>query len=405
MERKHTIGIVAVAIIVLLAIGGFAWREYWSPGSAPGAGTLESVPPASVAAIAPAIAPPAVAPAVPAAVTPSASTAAPQPAKTEAPSFDVVRVQPNGTAVIAGRAEAGDQVTVLDSGKPIGQATAGPKGDWVLVPSETLTPGQKELSLTERSPAGGAETKSDGVVAMIVPDRGPSPAPAPPAKTTVLADRESDPETVTHAPLSDTIPPQPEARLRHGPPAATSFPPSASSPPPAPVAVLLPKEGPAKALQLPPLTGKAEDKLSLDIVEYNRAGALKLSGRAAPDEGIEAYLNNIPIGGVTTNGKGEWSVTAGNDVPEGHYQLRLEAHGADGKEVAKLAMPFERAMPPIDIAGDFVTVQPGNSLWRIARRSYGKGVLYVEIYAANRGKIRDPDMIFPGQIFSVPQKS
>ena len=50
-----------------------------------------------------------------------------------------------------------------------------------------------------------------------------------------------------------------------------------------------------------------------------------------------------------------------------------------------------------------VTVQPGYSLWRIARENYGEGVLYVQVYEANRDKIRDPDLIYPGQIFTVPQ--
>ena len=50
-----------------------------------------------------------------------------------------------------------------------------------------------------------------------------------------------------------------------------------------------------------------------------------------------------------------------------------------------------------------VTVQPGNTLWAIARESYGDGVLYVRVFEANRALIRDPDLIYPGQVFTVPQ--
>ena len=49
-----------------------------------------------------------------------------------------------------------------------------------------------------------------------------------------------------------------------------------------------------------------------------------------------------------------------------------------------------------------VIVQPGNSLWRIARRVYGRGLRYSVIYQANRERIRDPDLIYPGQIFTIP---
>ncbi|MBD3765996.1 MAG: LysM peptidoglycan-binding domain-containing protein, partial [Rhodobacterales bacterium] len=49
-----------------------------------------------------------------------------------------------------------------------------------------------------------------------------------------------------------------------------------------------------------------------------------------------------------------------------------------------------------------VTVQPGNTLWGISRERYGQGVLYVRVYEANRSQIRDPDLIYPGQVFTVP---
>jgi nucleoid-associated protein YgaU len=51
---------------------------------------------------------------------------------------------------------------------------------------------------------------------------------------------------------------------------------------------------------------------------------------------------------------------------------------------------------------DYVIVQPGNSLWRIARRLFGSGTEYVQIYGANKTLIRDPDLIYPGQVFEVP---
>ena len=57
------------------------------------------------------------------------------------------------------------------------------------------------------------------------------------------------------------------------------------------------------------------------------------------------------------------------------------------------------SVPPVRA----VTVQPGNTLWAIARDAYGDGILYVRVFEANRGLIRDPDLIYPGQIFTVPE--
>jgi nucleoid-associated protein YgaU len=52
-----------------------------------------------------------------------------------------------------------------------------------------------------------------------------------------------------------------------------------------------------------------------------------------------------------------------------------------------------------------VVVQPGESLWRIARHAYGQGIRYTVIFAANHDQIRDPDLIYPGQAFAVPQNA
>jgi len=52
--------------------------------------------------------------------------------------------------------------------------------------------------------------------------------------------------------------------------------------------------------------------------------------------------------------------------------------------------------------GTVVVVQPGDSLWRLARRAYGAGIQYTMIFEANRDKIRDPDLIYPGQVFTLP---
>ena len=57
---------------------------------------------------------------------------------------------------------------------------------------------------------------------------------------------------------------------------------------------------------------------------------------------------------------------------------------------------------PID--GSVIVVEPGNSLWRIARRTYGQGTRYTVIFEANRKQIENPDLIYPGQVFNLPSQ-
>ena len=49
-----------------------------------------------------------------------------------------------------------------------------------------------------------------------------------------------------------------------------------------------------------------------------------------------------------------------------------------------------------------ITVLPGFTLWAIAKKNLGNGVMYVQVFEANKDKIKDPDLIYPGQVFTVP---
>ena len=89
----------------------------------------------------------------------------------------------------------------------------------------------------------------------------------------------------------------------------------------------------------------------------------------------------------------------------GVYNLQIDMIDENGTVLAVIVLPFERAsfetVALIDGDKD-VIVQPGNSLWRIARRLYGKGLQYTLIYEANMSQIRDPNLIYPGQILKAP---
>lgn len=90
-------------------------------------------------------------------------------------------------------------------------------------------------------------------------------------------------------------------------------------------------------------------------------------------------------------------------IAPGVYQLLVIQLDENGRPAYAIELPFERASPDqIEISDGRVIVQPGNSLWRIARRAYGRGAQYTIIYAANASQIRNPDLIYPGQILDVP---
>ena len=153
-------------------------------------------------------------------------------------------------------------------------------------------------------------------------------------------------------------------------------------------------------------------EIFLDTISYDDEGALTLAGRGVPSGLVRLYLNNAVIGETTTDALGAWSYDA-SAIEPGVYTLRIDQLNADASKVlARMETPFKRearsklqeqlsaAESPARI--NVVTVQPGNTLWGISRERYGQGILYVQVFEANRDKIRDPDLIYPGQIFNLP---
>lgn len=270
------------------------------------------------------------------------------PAGSRLPRFDVVRVNPEGEAVMAGRADPASQVTILDKGAPLGQLKADAKGEWVHVPDQPLAPGTHELTLEMRV-EGKPPVPSERVVVLVVPDR-------PAGKALALAiPREGDGDST-----------------------------------------LLQKPGAGDGLPL-----------AVDTVDYDEEGRLSIAGKAPAGAAVQLYLNQLFLGRALADGNGRWSLKPTAAIEPGLYTLRADQVDPGGKVLNRVEFPFSRAEPPPPemLADGFIVVQPGNSLWRIARRVYGTGFRYTVIYEANQDRIRDPDLIYPGQIFALPRNS
>lgn len=144
--------------------------------------------------------------------------------------------------------------------------------------------------------------------------------------------------------------------------------------------------------------------LSLDTVDYDDKGKVAVGGRAPEGSRVQLYLDNKPVGGADPDVTGIWRVELDETVKPKRYRMRIDQIGPEGRVVARIESPFFPAGPISGLPRDAVVfVQPGNSLWRIARRAYGGGVQYTLIYEANRDQIRDPDLIYPGQVFVLPK--
>ncbi len=154
---------------------------------------------------------------------------------------------------------------------------------------------------------------------------------------------------------------------------------------------------------LAPIQVSSVDSITLDTISYTQDSNTELAGRARLDNTIRIYLNNKLEGEVKVNESGAWKTTL-SDIQAGVYTLRLDELNDNGTVEGRLELPFKKEDEAlIQAMGEgSITVQPGNSLWRIARKYYGKGIQYVEIFERNSHLIKDPDLIYPGQVFSLP---
>ncbi|WP_336233426.1 Ig-like domain-containing protein [Thalassospira sp. CH_XMU1458] len=319
---------------------------------------------------------------------PASEPATDAPAITN-PSFDVVRIGPDGNAVIAGRAEPNSTVRIREGEEVIGEATADERGEWVVLPNKPLASGDRELSL-EAEDATGNVSKADDKVVVLIPEE------KAPAATSEQSGETG--ETTGTAGATDSEPAsekQPVIALKvpsDGDGAVTVM------QGPAPEAAAKQEEGSdTQDATLP--------RLSIDVVDYDTEGRVAMSGKADLNHTVRVYLDNNHVGTAPADENGNWALTIGQPIEPGNYTLRADQLDSSGKVTARVEIPFERARPDqILEPGSRYVVQPGNSLWRIARSTYGEGLKYWVIYHQNRNQIRDPDLIYPGQIFALPNE-
>ncbi|MDX5361135.1 MAG: LysM peptidoglycan-binding domain-containing protein [Alphaproteobacteria bacterium] len=305
-----------------------------------------------------------------------------------APALDIVRVEPDGAAVIAGRTRPRAEVEIVADGEVIGRTQADAGGSFaafVEVPmkregtgvgvrardgEETLE-GRQQITVTpppprEQRQAGAGEGGSDGSSGATSSQGG-----AGSQETASLQPRPQQ----QRQPLVTVTTPGEGTEVRQGPPTL------------GPVSVAV--GGPA----------------GLSTVDYDAQGGLRLSGTGTPGAEISVSIGKVTLGDTQVEENSRWALTPKIDVPPGRYMLRISERVPGTDRVIDREFPFERAAPEdVVVREGSVVVQPGNSLWRIARHVYGQGIEYTVIYEANADQIRDPDLIFPGQIFKVPDQ-
>jgi len=427
------------------------------------------------------------------------------------PSMDLVRIEPDGTALVAGQAPAGALVTLLTNAVEVASTKADAAGKFVAMFTMPPSASGQMLSMVVTLADGSTVASTSQVAIATI--------------TAPVAVADAGTET---APAADTA-------------GTVAMAPAIEAPSPTALAVT---DAGVKVLQSGAATpAEVAGNVSLDLIAYPSPDMVQFGGHGTAGQFIRLYLDNAAFGEpIAIPPDGVWSVTLDGIAP-GIHTLRVDQVDGSGKVTSRFETPFKRetpkalaaasgvVAPPSVVAGAAattapaadgtadasttatadsavttalattalatvgtttapattevpalpatealavttapaaaviaevpaadatlaadaapqtpvvdsaaaavappatetgvamtgdapaaditatldaspkpaapitITVQPGYTLWFIAKQNFGKGVLYVQVFNANKDKIKNPDLIYPGQVFTMP---
>jgi nucleoid-associated protein YgaU len=385
-------------------------------------------------------------PAETAAKTPEPA-ATPAPAVAEiAPAFDTLRAEPDGSLLVSGQSQPNSDIELLNGSTVLGKVKAGASGDFAMVLDEPLKPGDYALVLRMTSPDGKVatslqtatvaipETKTGQVLALVEePGK---------ASRIISAPAAGKPAEVATAPA---VEPEKPAEVAAADPAAN----------PATAETEMKAEVPAAEPAKP-----AVEEVAVEAVEIE-GKKIFIAGQAKAGSTIRLYANGDILGETKATENNRFLLEIERELAVGDYAISAEMLDANGQNVlAKAVVPFKReageavvavapaapkeepaaeaavaapaeqpagtaepatqdvaAAPAESAAQDAATapalqkvdtsviIRRGDSLWRISKRIYGRGVRYSTIYLANKEKVANPNRIWPGQVMMIPDKT
>ena len=260
-----------------------------------------------------------------------AAPAAPAATAPVTPAFDVLRVEPDGSTVIAGRAEPGSTVEVAGGNAVIASVKVGPSGDFVIALDKPLPSGDHQLVLKATTQDGQTIT-SEEVATVSVPDGTEDKLLAMVTKPGKASRLISVPEAAdpagalpetqtTAAPAQDAgavSPATPDAASN----LVASAPPVATQP------------APAQAQPTP-----AELQVAAVEIEGDR---IFIAGTAPASASVVGFAGEQPVGRAKAGPDGHFVIEGTVDLPVGQHIIAVEMLDSNGKTALRVDVPFNR---------------------------------------------------------------
>ena len=282
-------------------------------------------------------------------------------------SIDLAQVRPDGNAVFAGKAAPHAEVTVFEGDVILGRTRADENGEWVVIPDAALGAGEHLVSVGAVS-EDGQSSVADITMAIKV---GETTEERP--LVALLPQTDADIPELLQSPDDKPATPVDAAK--------TSAAVTESSP---------------KAPIVPAVAPRS--------LSWKAGGELVVAGVSRGGVRVDAVADGAEFGSGEVMDGGGWQIAGQVDMTKPSRKMRFTLRDDDGAAVATYELPVTTRDLSQGLDGSrMVIVQRGDALWRIAYSSYGEGIKYVDIVRRNAAAIDDPDLIFPNQIFAIPQ--
>ncbi len=257
--------------------------------------------------------------------------------------FDIVRISKHGDTVIAGKSEPNSRIELLKNDNVIASFFSDGNGDWVWVSEIPLEKGIKEFYL-RFTDENNIIHRSDQTVLVLDNQKNDKTKPA--------------------------------------------------------VAKIMSNDAKVDVLNL----DSFNDGLAIDSVSLSPNNKFIITGRTLPDHEVEVSQSSKLLEKLKSDNQGKWNFTSNVfKILDNKIIFSIKISG----EVVTL--PFDKLdfkkkldLESFSFERNRVVVESGNSLWRIARKTMGSGIHYTEIYKNNAKRIKNPNLIYPGQVFNIP---
>lgn len=269
---------------------------------------------------------------------PAANTAA-ENTGPKLPAFDVLRVEPDGSTVIAGSAEPNGKLEVLDGEKVVTTADVDASGDFAAVLDDPLPAGDHQLVLKFTS-KDGKSTLSEEVATISVPKDGNG------ANLLAMVSKPGAASRIITAPKAGT-----EVADASNPMAPPADKPATGESSAAPAATVAPTG--ELALQAPNLTDTSSagaatpsDKANVPDVMVNaveiEGNKIFIAGTTRPNAKVIGYADDSLVGQDTAGSDGHFVIDGVVALSVGDHKIRVDVVDPAGKVIVRAAVNFNR---------------------------------------------------------------